>query len=215
VSGALLMLFPLVYMVIKRNKKLKQWVIRYVSMKTLLSWHIYTGVVGPFLVILHSGHRFESPLGIILTGLTLIIVLSGFTGRYLMKQVSQTGKEHQAQLQELRAFYAYTMGQLASVAYTEQKRLKTYTGFFKRHWGRFLLKEEVESQGIRQHKNVFRALRLAEAMADEEYAIKSEAYAERIFKKWLTIHILLSYFMYILLGLHVFGAIYFGIRWFE
>ena len=57
VVGAVLMLVPLAYMVVKRNKRLKKYVSKWVSMRTLLAWHIYAGVLGPVLVVIHSGHK--------------------------------------------------------------------------------------------------------------------------------------------------------------
>src|SRR5690606_3633140 len=84
VSGAVLMLIPLAYLIVKRIKILNRWVTRFVSMRTLLTWHIYAGVLGPILVIFHSSHKFDSALGIALTVMTLIVVLSGFVGRYLL-----------------------------------------------------------------------------------------------------------------------------------
>ena len=74
------MLGPLVYLVIKRVKPIKARVTRQVSIRTLLSWHIYAGLLGSLLVLLHTGHKFESVLGISLTTLTLIIVFSGSSG---------------------------------------------------------------------------------------------------------------------------------------
>ena len=215
VSGSLLMVFPLVYMVIKRNLKLKKRVVRHVSMRTLLIWHIYAGIVGPILVILHTGHKFASPLGIILTGLTVILVLSGFIGRYLLKQISRSVKADQEKLKDLRASYAYSMGQLVSVAYNQQKRLSPFSNFFKRQWGRFFFQDELEGQEGLEFNHAYRALRLTEAISDMEYAIKSRVYTERIFKKWLPLHITLSFLMYGLMVLHIVAAIYFGIRWFE
>ena len=93
VVGAVLMLVPLAYLIVKRVSPLKKLVTRSVSMRTLLSWHIYAGIVGPILVILHTGHKFVSPLGIALTAMTILVVLSGFAGRYLMNQFSRTGED--------------------------------------------------------------------------------------------------------------------------
>ena len=86
-SGSLLMLGPLAYLVIKRVKPIKARLTRRVSMRTLLSWHIYTGLLGSLLVLLHTGHKFESLLGVSLTALTLIVVFSGFVGRYLLRRI--------------------------------------------------------------------------------------------------------------------------------
>jgi hypothetical protein len=101
VSGTLVMLVPLVYMIVKRVPPLKRAVTQQVSMRTLLAWHIYAGVLGPILVLLHSGHKFQSPLGIALTAMTLIVVVSGFVGRYLMSQFSQTIREKNEMLTRL------------------------------------------------------------------------------------------------------------------
>src|SRR5260370_32632342 len=67
ISGACLMLVPLVYLIIKRVKPLNRFVTRLVPMRTLLAWHIYAGVIGAILVLLHTGHKFQSVLGTALT----------------------------------------------------------------------------------------------------------------------------------------------------
>ena len=57
-------------------------------MRTLLTVHIYTALCGSILVLLHTGHKFDSPLGMALTVMVLLVVLSGFIGRYLMSHIS-------------------------------------------------------------------------------------------------------------------------------
>jgi hypothetical protein len=47
-----------------------------------LSFHIFTGLVGPFLVLMHTGLQFRGLAGVTM-GLTAVVVLSGFIGRYL------------------------------------------------------------------------------------------------------------------------------------
>ena len=49
VTGTLLMLVPLAYMIIKRIRPLKKAVTKFVPMRKLLTWHIYAGVIGPIL----------------------------------------------------------------------------------------------------------------------------------------------------------------------
>src|SRR6516225_9407650 len=93
VSGAALMLVPLAYSLVKRVKWVQERAWRWVSMRTLLAWHIYAGILGPILALLHTGHKFDSPLGIALTAMMLIVVLSGFTGRYLLTQISEEIRE--------------------------------------------------------------------------------------------------------------------------
>lgn len=47
VTGSLLMLVPLIYMAVKRIKRIKKATTNYVSMRTLLAWHVYAGILGP------------------------------------------------------------------------------------------------------------------------------------------------------------------------
>ncbi len=68
VVGTILMLVPLAaYSIIKRVQIIKRRVKGWVTMRTLLMVHIYTALVGSILVLLHTGHKFDSPLGMALT----------------------------------------------------------------------------------------------------------------------------------------------------
>ena len=60
-----------------------------------------------------------------------------------------------------------------------------------------------------------RALRLADAIADLEYAIKTHETFKRWFGIWLKVHIVTAFLLYALLGLHVWAGIHFGLRWFS
>jgi hypothetical protein len=58
-------------------------------MATWLKFHIFTGIVGPFLVLLHSSWKFNGLAGATLL-LTGVIVLSGFIGRYIYTRIPRT-----------------------------------------------------------------------------------------------------------------------------
>lgn len=211
VMGAVLMLVPLAYMIVKRIAPLKKQVTRWVSMRTLLNWHIYAGIVGPILAILHTGHKFVSPLGIALTAMTILVVLSGFTGRYLMSHFSQTIREKRAMLAQLEMAYRKTAGELA--AHAEQAAvLSPLAGFWSRLVAGVFLTAPLTGGSLPAS---IRALRLAESMADLEYAIKTHEQFKRWFASWLKFHIVISFVLYALLGLHVWAGIHFGFRWFS
>lgn len=209
VSGAALMLVPLAYLVIKRVARLKKAVTRIVSMRTLLTWHIYAGVLGPILVVLHTGHKFESPLGIALTAMTLVVVLSGFVGRYLLSYLAQELREKRALLTDLQNEYDQVSRELQK-APDSLRPAGVWPAFGARlaAWA-----FAGHSPGGAAMIGV-RALQLAEAIADVEYAIRSHETFKRAFGVWLKFHIVISVALYVLLGLHVWSAIYFGLRWF-
>ena len=213
ILGSLLMFIPLVYLVIKRVKRINRWITRFASMRTLLAWHIYAGVVGPILVIVHTGHKFESPLGILLTAMTLIVVFSGFIGRYLMKKIRTEIKEKKSLLDHLNTEYEKTMLKLKTCCRDQVELIQPYTGFFSRLFGQMFFSVTSATGEIKTTSK--RAFQLTESIADVEYAIKTHETFKQAFSSWLKLHIWLSFFLYFLLIMHVLGAIHFGLRWFS
>ena len=59
------------------------------SMASWLKFHIYTGLVGPYLVLLHTSMRFH---GIAAAAMlfTIVVVASGIVGRYIYTSVPRT-----------------------------------------------------------------------------------------------------------------------------
>jgi hypothetical protein len=210
VSGAVLMLVPLAYSLVKRVKWVQKRVWRWVTMRTLLAWHIYAGILGPILALLHTGHKFNSPLGVSLTAMLLLVVLSGFTGRYLMGYFTHELLEKRQMLDALKAAYDRTASELAQQP-EQATLLGTFAGFFSRVLaGAFIISPAAEPGGMTVP---LRALRLADSMADLEYSLKTHETFKRWFARWLKFHIVISIVLYVLLALHVWSGIHFGLRW--
>ena len=70
---------------------------RWGRMSEWLQFHIFTGIVGPYLVLIHSSWKFNGLAGIVML-FTVVIVISGFIGRYIYTSVPRTvdGIEMQA-----------------------------------------------------------------------------------------------------------------------
>ena len=210
ISAAALMLVPLVYLLIKRIPPLKRAVTPAVSMRTLLAIHIYAGVLAPILGILHSGHKFQSSLGIALTAMMLIVALSGFVGRYLMVQIATGTLDQRKLLSGLRREYDRAADDLVRNP-VQAEVLRPLAGFFGRLAAPFFVKDAGGPTG--PAAAAARALRLSESMADVEYAIKSHDVAKSAFGRWLACHIVIAIVLYALLAMHVWSVWYFGIRW--
>lgn len=210
VVGALLMLVPLAYVVVKRVPRLRKSVTKRFPMRTLLAWHIYAGVLGPVLVLLHTGHRFESPLAIALTALTIIVVLSGYVGRYLMRNINAELREKRQQLEAIEAEYE-RMRQALVQASGASTVLAQNRSVWARIAAAFFVRDAAQDPVLAAM--VPRALRLVESRADLEYAVGTHERFKRWFGVWLRWHIVLSFGLYVLLGLHVWAVIYFGLRW--
>ena len=85
IIGFLLMLMTeTLYSLRKRSRSVK-----WGRMSTWLQVHIFMGLVGPFMVLLHSSWKFNGLAGVT-TLLTAIIVVSGFIGRYIFTRIPRT-----------------------------------------------------------------------------------------------------------------------------
>ena len=102
ISGATLMLFPLCYVVVKRIPFFKAHLTKYVSLQTWMSVHVYTGIVGALLALIHTGHKYNSQLGIALTATMMLVIVSGFVLRYLVPFVNLDIKDKLILLQTAR-----------------------------------------------------------------------------------------------------------------
>ncbi|GGC05780.1 MULTISPECIES: hypothetical protein [Dyadobacter] len=211
ITAALLMIVPpLLYSATKRIPFFKEKITKRISMGTLLTWHVYTSIVGAILAILHTGHRFESNLGIWLTVMMMLTVLSGFTGRYFLSYSSKEVNEKQAELNLLATQYNQLINEIGKQPESGASHVVS-NNLISRAFNSF-----VGTQGIATDPKSLlshRALLLTESIADLEYAIKTHELLKRRTARWLKIHIITSSAFYILLILHIWSAIYFGLRY--
>ncbi len=211
VCGALLMLGPLVYLVIKRVKPVKTALTRHVSMRTLLTWHIHAGLLGSLLVLLHTGHKFESVLGISLTAFTLIVVFSGFVGRYLLRLIGDDVRRKRGLLSRLYEAYDAASEQL-----TMEPERRALIHPLRSALLRAFLTESTatEAPDVMDVGSPVAVARLVGSIADVESSIEARETLKRWFSRWLHLHIVLAAALYLLLSLHVWAGIHFGLRWF-
>jgi len=179
IAGAALMLIPLAYPIAKRVPFLRARV----SMPSVLAVHIYAGILGPLLALIHTGHKFDSALGISLTAVMLLVVVNGFAVQYLLTYVRHEISDKLVLLQTAR-------GDLDSA------------------WG--VLERSPALAASAPSADV---TRIAGSVADLEYAVRTHELFKRWFSRSLTLHIVLSVLLYLLLALHIGSGIYFGLRW--
>ncbi len=204
IAGAVLMLVPLAYSIAKRIPFLNARITPHVSMQSLLTLHVYAGIFGPLLAIIHTGHKFQSLLGITLTAVLLLVVVSGFVVRYLLTYVNQEIKDKLLLLQTARGDLDSAWGVLESSP-AEMRALPQAPVFAA---GLASLGLDLSPGGPAAE-----VTRIAECVADLEYAVRTHELFKRWFSRSLTLHIVLSVILYALLALHIGSGIYFGLRW--
>lgn len=212
VSGSIFLLVPLFYSLIKRIKWLKERVIPHISFGKLLTIHIYSGFIGALLVLLHTGHKFNGIVATSLTAFLLIVVFSGYLGRYLFSMFAKDLGEKKKTLSELHAAFDARGQSFLNAPPEERSLLPVFSGFFSRLLSPFLLRRAVAAPAVQRTEE---ALALAESISDVELAIKTHERFKSLFTRWLKIHIILSAAFYLFLLLHMAAELYYGLRWFE
>lgn len=101
VLGAAFLLVPLAYTAVKRSTRLRRWWVDRRGFQSLLQAHIYFGLLGSLLAIVHSGHKFDSVLGVVLTASMLASVLTGYMGHYFQRYVADDLREKKASLDKV------------------------------------------------------------------------------------------------------------------
>ena len=209
IAAALLMVVPpLLYSATKRIKYFKEKITKLISLGTILNWHVYTSIVGSILAILHTGHRFESSLGIWLTAMMMLTVLSGFVGRYFLSYSSKELREKQDELNLLAFQYNQLIGGVAQKPDLEITYAASH-GFLSRALNSFIGTKKLSTDAQVPPSVV--AVRLAESIADLEYSIKTHEVLKRRTAQWLKAHIITSCAFYVLLIIHIWSSVYFGL----
>ena len=188
IAAAALFVLLLAYSVVKRSAWMKAHVTRHASLRAILAFHVYAGVVGALLGIVHSGHTFRSPVGIALVASMLAVVFSGFAGHYVVLQLGTDVRDQQARLAVLRPRYDAVAAALAGLP--------------------------VAAPAVAAPAFADIALpRLIGAIAELEHSIADREALKRTLSRWVVVHVGAALIMYSLLALHVWNGIYYGLRW--
>jgi hypothetical protein len=149
-------------------------------MRDWLRFHIFTGIVGPYLVLLHSAWEFRGLAGVV-TLLTVIVVLSGFTGRYIYTAVPRTADGIVLEAEALQAEIAGINAELEAADPAETGR---------KHLAQRAVAERRRRRLERQ--------------------IGSLASARRMLSLWHSVHIPLGMALFVAAIVHAAGALYYA-----
>lgn len=225
ILGALLMLSTeVIYSARKRWR-----IFRFGQVRSWLSFHIFTGIVGPVLVLMHTGLAFRGLAGFTML-LTVIVVLSGFLGRYIYTAVPRTmaGKEvdrralqaqMQRQQQQLRAWSEGKTGRIQALV---QAEMALTSGDKDLSPGQVITSRFQEWRERRRLRKAIRALNKEEQvrMAEIELLlrrqhsltrqIRSLQTVRRMMGWWHTFHVPLGLTLFSAMFIHIVATIYYG-----
>jgi hypothetical protein len=103
----------------------KRWrIFTFGRMRHWLSFHIFTGIVGPALVLMHTGLAFRGLAGLTML-LTVLVVASGFLGRYIYTAVPRTMGGMEVERRSLEAQAAHRQEELLAWAAARPERVQS------------------------------------------------------------------------------------------
>lgn len=198
-------------------------------LRAWLSFHIFTGLVGPALVLTHSAFEFNGLAGLSMF-FTFIVVASGFVGRYLytaiprsragaeltLGEVTAQEVEVQQQIDRLTAQRSTRVEAIlkADAAHQADTQQGTIGSVLIRGWRDWQYRRDVDRQ-LRQldrteriaAKDLTRVLRRRREL---ERQISTLQAAHRLMGAWHTVHVPLGVTLFLSAILHVIGTLYFG-----
>jgi hypothetical protein len=208
----------------------KRWqIFRFGQVRSWLSFHIFTGIVGPFLVLMHTGLEFRGLAGISMA-LTILVVLSGFVGRYIYTSVprSLAGVElsrrdlevEMAQGREELAAWSASKSDRVQLLVAEyalveesEKDLSTGEVLFRRYreWQtrRKLHSaiKQLESEEQSRLKNLERMIDKQQRLLRQINSLKT---VRRMMGSWHTLHVPLGITLFTAMTIHIIAAVYYG-----
>lgn len=221
VLGFVLMLMTETLYSLRKRSRAARWG----RLAKWLQFHIFTGLVGPFLVLLHTSWKFNGLAGVVML-LTLIIVISGVIGRYIYTAVPRTadGAELQARHlsdmireveREMEEYAAANPGMQVQRLSTIQKARASETTAVL---GRVFTEWNERMQGWQEQRRAKAALRphikTMEKLARERRALYRQidtlAAARRMLAVWHTIHIPIGMALFAAALVHILAAIYYA-----
>lgn len=224
IVGFLLMLMTeFLYSRRKRSRRA-----RWGKMSAWLQFHIFTGIVGPYLVFLHTSFKFNGLAGIVLL-FTFIIVLSGFIGRYIYTAVPRSADGAEIEFGQLQFQIARAEDEIdgwvrahpdaGRVLQAEVQKLAGFQGgplaaIFLRGpfelYARFTwwqLQQRFSFAPKAQVNQLARSLQRRRALSQQIAVLTT---ARRMLGLWHTVHVPLGVVLFTTATIHIIAAIYYA-----
>ena len=198
ILGAVIMCLTLIYPFKKRVQKKR-------GKQNPLNSHIYFGLIGPCLVVIHAAHKFTNLIGVVVFLSMFVVVFSGIIGKFLFKKVNRTLKQRRSDLSLLRERFEKLREDTALV----QACLRTPASDTPQE--KTIHKDEQAE--LELDRKCEELLDVAHSIAEAEYIEKAFSGTKRLFSRWIRIHYVLTVLLFSVMMVHVLTTFYYGFRW--
>lgn len=198
IAGTVIMSMTLVYPFRKRIQKKK-------GKKNPINTHIYYGLIGPLLVVVHSAHKFSSIIGVLVFLSMFIVVGSGIVGKFLFRRTNRAVKQQKSDLETLKSLFALRRA--------DATQCRSYLAIGKKAlWDSDQVTGGVTDIEGQQRCEVL--LHLANSITELEQSVRIFSHTKVLFSRWIRVHYLLTFFLFAMVIVHVLTTLYYGLRWF-
>lgn len=207
ILGFIMMIMTETLYSLRKRSRRAQWG----KMAGWLQFHIFTGIVGPYMVLIHPGWQFKGLAGV-LSLLTVLIVISGFVGRYIYTVIPRTVDGAEVDPLELESRLARLKNALGTFSGGNEQTLAPagYAGVNSAQVEAELpfTLQDLSPQEIKEFKR-------SRAKLQKEYdnlnrIISNRRQARQLFSLWHTIHIPLGLTLFSIAFVHIGAAIYYA-----
>ena len=200
IAGFVLMLMTETLYSLRKRTRLAKWG----QMSHWLEVHIFTGLVGPFMVLLHPGWQFKGLAGV-LSLLTVLIVLSGVIGRYIYTSVPRTADGIEIDLAALEFQVGQIEAEMQAGQPTDPTQPAARRGFAGPLAALGLATRSPEQRKASHLRDLRRERdRLARALRDRRSA-------RRLLSLWHAVHIPLGLTLFLVAFVHIAATIYYAV----
>lgn len=200
IVGTLLMAATLLYVFRKRILKKK-------GKANPLNSHVYYGLLGGILVIVHAGSQSASLIGVLVFVGMLLTVLSGVAGRILFVKLNRSIREKKTDIGLLEGSLREMKRELNPVLCRRELSLRHIS-----EWDLEAAEADATvDPALYDRCSQFKLL--AESLAEREERLEVYANTKSMFTFWNSIHIAATWFLSAMVVVHVMTTMYYGLRW--
>jgi hypothetical protein len=184
VLGFILMMMTETFYSLRKRSMLARW-------GRLSSWleaHIIMGIVGPYMVLLHTSWKFNGLAGVLML-MTIIVVASGFLGRYIYTSIPRTADGAEMENADIERLIADLEVEINAI---------------------HIAKSDDDTRPVNNQANEKNLKRLIRRRRILQTQMTSLATARRMMSLWHTIHIPLGMVVFTTAFFHIIAAIYYA-----
>jgi hypothetical protein len=194
---------------------------RWGKMSTWLEFHIFTGLVGPYMVLLHTSWKFNGLAGVVAL-FTLMIVISGVIGRYIYTAIPRSSDGLELGLQEINEQIRQVeknVEEFIPLAYSQETRpiSSPKNGSAGLVLGRINWEIRSAIQAWQHQRGLSGDARVRATQVDKLIRQRDElkrqavslATARRLLALWHAVHVPIGLSMFAMAFVHIAGVLYF------